>query len=61
MAMGMVMIKCPTTGKPVPTGIGMDKGSFEGSSLTDNTVASCPHCGADHTWSKSDAYLEGDD
>ena len=56
--MGMVMIKCPKTGKPVPTGFGMDKGSFESSTLTNNTVSPCPACGGKHTWSKKDGWLQ---
>jgi endogenous inhibitor of DNA gyrase (YacG/DUF329 family) len=56
--MGMVMIVCPTTKKPVPTGIAMDKASFNSSTLTNNSV-SCPHCGKMHVWSKRDAFLAG--
>jgi endogenous inhibitor of DNA gyrase (YacG/DUF329 family) len=52
------MITCPETGNPVPTGFDMDEGSFEGSTLTDNTFSPCPECGQAHTWSKEDAYLE---
>lgn len=57
--MGNVVIDCPVTGKPVRTGIGMDRASFEGSALTNNQV-DCPHCGQVHTWSKADARLEGE-
>ena len=56
----MVMITCPNTGKPVPTGIGMNKASWATTTLADNTVGECPHCGQTHTWSKEDAYLEDD-
>jgi len=56
--MARVMITCPETGNPVPTGFDMDEGSFEGSTLTDNTFSPCPECGQAHTWSKEDAYLE---
>jgi endogenous inhibitor of DNA gyrase (YacG/DUF329 family) len=52
--MTMLMIKCPKTQKPLPTGIGMDKKSFETASLSTNTIAPCPHCGGAHTWDKKD-------
>ena len=54
--MAKVMIKCPTSGKPVFTGMAMDKSSFEVASLSRNSVK-CPHCGNMHTWDKKDAYL----
>lgn len=54
----MVMIDCPTTGEPLPTGIAVgNRESFESSDFRDNTVGPCPHCGGYHTWSKEDAYL----
>jgi hypothetical protein len=45
--------------KLVPTGIAMDKASFNNPTnvLTNNTVR-CVACGEKHTWSKSDAVLE---
>jgi endogenous inhibitor of DNA gyrase (YacG/DUF329 family) len=51
--MAMLMIKCPATGKPTPTGVAMDKKSFETSVLTNNTTT-CPHCKGAHMWSKKD-------
>ena len=56
--MGDVTIKCPKTGQSLSTGISMDKGSFESSTLSNNSVGPCPHCGAMHTWSKADATVE---
>ena len=53
---GMVIITCPVTRRPVPTGIAMDAVSFQSSTLMNNSV-SCPHCGGMHTWSKHNAYL----
>jgi len=52
----MVTIKCPKTGKPVNTGITMDKASFGSSTFTSNSV-SCPHCGESHKWDKKDASV----
>ena len=54
--MADVMIKCPKTGVPVPTQIGMDFESFKSSEMTDNTFGPCPSCGEMHTWSKADAF-----
>lgn len=51
------MIKCPKTGKPVPTGVVMDAASFATASLTGNRVK-CPHCPETHRWDKKDAWLE---
>jgi endogenous inhibitor of DNA gyrase (YacG/DUF329 family) len=51
-----IMIKCPTTQKPLSTGINMDKRSYESSTLMGNSV-DCPYCKRPHTWSKKDSYL----
>jgi endogenous inhibitor of DNA gyrase (YacG/DUF329 family) len=53
------MIKCPITGKAVPTGFGADQQSFESSSYSQNTFGPCPACGKMHTWDKKDAWLQG--
>lgn len=55
--MPRIMIKCPTTGKPVPTGMDFDRQTFENATLTNNATG-CPHCQQTHTWNKADAYLE---
>jgi hypothetical protein len=55
--MPRLMIMCPDTKKLIPTGLSMDKHSFDASTLEDNTVR-CPACGKDHTWSKSDVVFE---
>lgn len=57
--MGTIFIKCPNTGRDVPTGMGMDKGSFESGNLTNNSVG-CSACGEMHIWSKEDAFLKED-
>jgi hypothetical protein len=53
---GVLLIKCPVTGKEFSTGIETDEQSLE---LIPDTVAqsACPHCGNDHAWSKFDARL----
>lgn len=55
--MAEVMIKCPSTGKLVSTGINMDKANFESSKMSNNTLI-CSACGQPHTWSKKDAQLQ---
>lgn len=51
--MAALMIRCPTTGKPVPTGMAADKESFKTMNYDNNSVQ-CPHCKQPHTWSKKD-------
>ncbi len=53
----MVMIRCPVTGKEVPTGFGMDRASFESCQFIDNSFG-CAACGQMHTWSKGDAFVK---
>jgi hypothetical protein len=55
--MGMVMIMCPKTGRPVPTGFGMDKQSFKTADMSQNSFAPCPACGGMHTWDKKDGWV----
>lgn len=57
--MAQVVIKCPRTGKWVPTGIDMDAASFAGANMSGNSFGPCPACGASHTWDKKDAKLKG--
>jgi endogenous inhibitor of DNA gyrase (YacG/DUF329 family) len=57
--MSNVVIKCPQTGKTIPTGIAMDKVSFESATLTNNSFGPCPACGRRHTWDKRDAWVQG--
>lgn len=57
---GTVLIACPVTGEPVPTGFVMDPASFESATLVDNSFGPCPSCGRVHTWSKPDAWIEGE-
>jgi hypothetical protein len=53
---GVLLITCPVTGDEFSTGIETDEQSLD---LIPDTVARslCPHCGAEHAWSKSDARL----
>jgi hypothetical protein len=51
-----VLIRCPQTGKDVPTGIMLDTDAFLNANLH-NKEAHCPHCGRQHHWDQSDAYM----
>jgi hypothetical protein len=54
--MGLLMLKCPTTGREFSSGIHVEEDSFE--RLADTvTEAACPHCGALHSWSTHEARL----
>ena len=54
--MGVVMIKCPNTGKDISTGIETDASSFAhvGDVLAHSP---CPLCGLEHAWWKREAWL----
>jgi len=53
--MGMLMIKCPSTGRAVSTGI-ETSGVEQLPTVIATTV--CPACGRVHEWTKDDAWLE---
>ena len=52
------MIRCPTSGKPVPVGISVDWASFNDAKISDEVLPRCKFCGGTHTWSKSDAWIQ---
>jgi endogenous inhibitor of DNA gyrase (YacG/DUF329 family) len=56
-----VMVRCPTTGKAIETGI--ETTSQDEFSRTYEAIppADCPHCGQTHRWKKEDAFLLVDD
>ena len=54
-----LIITCPSTGKPVRTGMSMNKHSFQKALIGAHEVR-CPHCGQVHVWSKKDAHLAGE-
>lgn len=59
--MPALMIRCPTSGKPVDTGIALSKDAFhDPRTVMDNNETSCPHCQQIHIWGKKDAFLEGE-
>ena len=54
----MLFIKCPATGKPVPTYIAVSNGT-DLSGFKNNSV-NCIHCGKIHTWNGKDAFFQID-
>lgn len=55
-----VMIKCPATGKAVPTGFSLSKETFESAQMNGNSFGPCPACRGTHTWDKKDAWVQTD-
>lgn len=52
----ILMVKCPSTGCELSTGIEMDAATFAG--LPDiRSHVKCPACGLDHLWSTREAWL----
>jgi predicted RNA-binding Zn-ribbon protein involved in translation (DUF1610 family) len=49
VAMGVLMVKCPTSGREFSTGIVIEEATFE---VLPETMAKsrCPHCGGEHIW-----------
>ena len=52
----LVVIRCPRTGREVPTGVVTDIHDFA-SLPKGKTELRCPACGATHVWSREDALL----
>jgi hypothetical protein len=54
--MGMLVTTCPVTGRKIETGIETDQSSME---MTPQFVATvhCPHCDAEHTFTKKDIFV----
>jgi endogenous inhibitor of DNA gyrase (YacG/DUF329 family) len=58
--MSVLYIKCPVTGKDVPTGFDIDAVSFADPTGTIDNIrfGNCPYCGKEHVWSKKDAFFK---
>jgi hypothetical protein len=54
--MGVLVVKCPQTGKMFSTGIQADAETFQNLPQV-QTRSKCPHCGLDHLWRQRDAVL----
>lgn len=58
--MGMVMIRCPQTGRAVSTGMEMDPSSFSHTPVFFGRTL-CSVCKIDHEWFARDAWVGGQD
>jgi hypothetical protein len=54
--MATIMLSCPETGQPFSVGLDTDPASFRALPSVEVMVR-CPHCGNQHPWSKSTAWL----
>jgi hypothetical protein len=54
--LGILMVRCPATGKDFPSGVETDQLSFEKTPAFNGTIH-CPLCGVEHAWSKIDAWV----
>jgi hypothetical protein len=55
--MGIVMIRCPATGREIPTGIKIDRPGFECSPVF-FAQTYCRFCRSEHQWFAKDAWVE---
>ena len=54
--MGLVMIKCPDTGRDIPTGMMADRSSFSAMPVFFARVQ-CPFCNTQHEWFAREAWV----
>ena len=54
--MGSVMVRCPETGRDIPTGIVTDRRSFEATPVFFARVL-CPICRIEHEWFAKEAWV----
>src|SRR5262249_26261417 len=55
-AMGAVMVRCPQTGRNIPTGLTTDRESFEAMPVFFARVH-CPICRTEHEWFAKEAWV----
>ena len=55
--MGMVLVKCPQTGRAIHTGIKTDRESFQRSAVFFGRTH-CPICHTDHSWFAREAWVD---
>jgi hypothetical protein len=53
----MVMVKCPETGRAIPTGIETDRESFQRCAVFFARTL-CPTCRIEHAWFAREAWVE---
>jgi hypothetical protein len=54
--MGTVMIKCPETGREIPTGLEADRASFDSTPVF-FARSYCPICQTEHEWFAREAWV----
>ena len=54
--MGMLMIRCPKTGRAISTGRHIESRLFSGTPVFFSSTY-CPHCRARHEWFVKDAWV----
>jgi hypothetical protein len=57
MSMGVVMIRCPRTGRAVSTEIETELSVFNRLPVVPARMC-CPLCGEEHIWTASEAWLD---
>jgi hypothetical protein len=57
--MAAVMIRCPRTGRSVPTGIETEPEDFKRFPHVDSRLT-CRACGREHVWTAAEAFLASD-
>ena len=55
--MGIVMTRCPATGREISTGINVDRPRFECSPVF-FAQTYCPFCRSEHQWFAKDAWVK---
>ena len=55
--MGSIMIRCPVTGKAIPTGMRAEPSAFSRTPVF-IARAQCPHCRTEHEWFAKDAWVQ---
>ena len=55
--MGILMIRCPTTGHAISTGIAVDRESFSATPVF-YSQAFCPFCRTEHEWFAKEAWVD---
>jgi hypothetical protein len=58
--MPQVMINCPMSGQPLPTGLSAANRRMLAGLNLENVRVQCPHCGLTHDVVKNEAFLEGE-
>lgn len=58
--MGHIILRCPSTGRPVDTGIRLPRSVFE-AYRPRNAKTFCHHCNRLHPWSKELMALDDED